>query len=128
MNKQRRLFKSFKGAENLEAVYYTSKLNEEDEEQTTRFESEMTNLYQFAKEAKPFHCKDIVVALDEISKLEEEVERLRQIAEEADRLKGMKEKYENCTTEPNLLLETQNITTGTSSLVGIALGIFFVNC
>eukprot|EP00091_Calanus_sinicus_P013814 TRINITY_DN3069_c0_g1_i2.p1 TRINITY_DN3069_c0_g1~~TRINITY_DN3069_c0_g1_i2.p1 ORF type:complete len:196 (+),score=53.19 TRINITY_DN3069_c0_g1_i2:491-1078(+) len=103
LKQQRQLFRNFEGAENLEAVYYTSKFNEEDEKQTKRFDSEMTKLYQYAKDAKPFHCKDIVVALDEISKLEEEVERLSEIAEEADRLKGMKAKYENCTAELNLL-------------------------
>ena len=63
---------------------------------------------------------------------------MTQITEEADRLKGMKEKYENCTAELNLLKDqTPSITTGTISLVGIALGcvalglvlgVFFVNC
>ena len=55
LNQQRQLFKSFEGAANLEAVYYTSKFNEEDEKQTKRFEREMSNLYQFAKDAKTFH-------------------------------------------------------------------------
>ena len=62
---------------------------------------------------------------------------MREIAEEADRLKGTEKKYDNCTAELNLLKETPSITTGTGSLVGIALGcvalglvlgVFFVNC
>lgn len=138
LNQQKLLFKNIEGADDIKAVYFTPIYNTEDEKQTKRFETEMTNLYQFAEDSEPFHCKDIVIALDEISKLEKEVEELRIKAADADQYLVMKTKYENATQELKMLRETPTITTGsTSNIVGAALGctalglvlgVFFVNC
>ena len=134
---QKQFFKGMKGADELKAVYFTPKYNTEDENQKNKFRTEMTKLYQFAKEAEPFHCKDIVIALDEISKLEKEVEELSKKAADADRYLVMKEKYENATKELEKLREGPKVTTGsTNTLIGVALGctalglflgVFFVN-
>jgi len=135
---QKSLFKNILGADDLEAVYYISRFNDKDEMQMRKFVSEMTKLKQFAENAEPFHCKDIVIALDEITKLEQRVEELAQKAANADLYQIYLAKYENATTELAKLKDLPDITTGsTNSLVGVALGcttlglvlgVFFVNC
>eukprot|EP00092_Neocalanus_flemingeri_P014024 GFUD01015130.1.p1 GENE.GFUD01015130.1~~GFUD01015130.1.p1 ORF type:complete len:354 (+),score=94.12 GFUD01015130.1:128-1189(+) len=134
---QKQLFKNLKGVDELKAVYFNPNYYSKDENQAKRFETEMTALYQFAEDAEPFHCKDIVIALDEISQLEKEVEELRIKAANADRFLQMKKLYENATEQLAELREKPSITTGsTNTLIGIALGctalglvlgVFFVN-
>eukprot|EP00092_Neocalanus_flemingeri_P030858 GFUD01033512.1.p1 GENE.GFUD01033512.1~~GFUD01033512.1.p1 ORF type:complete len:359 (+),score=92.14 GFUD01033512.1:212-1288(+) len=138
LDQQRNFFKNLAGSDELQAVYFNPNYFKKDDNQTKRFETEMTKLYQFADNSKPFHCKDIVMALDEISKLEKEVEELRVKAANADMLLKCEKSYENATIIISQLKEKATITTGsTNTIVGIALGctalglvlgVFFVNC
>ena len=122
LEQQKKLFNNIPGADNLKAVYYTQRFDHEDPKQTKRFNKEMNNLLQFAEDSSPFHCKDIVKAELEISILKEENERLQERVEDADRYLELKEKYENLTQELDLLKASPSVATGSSSLVGIALG------
>merc|ERR1712013_483769 len=119
---QKKLFKNMPGAENLKAVYYTPRPNHEDPEQTKRFDKEMNNLLQFAEDASPFHCKDIVKAELEINRLKEENENLQARVKDADRYLDLKEKYDNLTKEMEKMRSSPSVATGSSILVGIALG------
>jgi len=136
LEQQKQLFKNMKGAESLQAVYYTPRYEHDVEKQANRFKSEMQTLYNFAKDSQSFHCKDIVIALDEISKLEKENEELKEKVKDADKYHECQENFKNATNELELLKAAPIVTTGTSSLVGIALGctvlglvlgVFFVN-
>jgi len=137
LDQQKKLFNNLKGVENLEAVYYTQRFRHEDPKQSNKFNKEMNHLLQFAEESSPFHCKDIVVAQQEIVKLRDENRRLNEKVKVADEYEALKVKYDNITKLYEKCKEQPRVGTSSSSLVGIALGctvlgiilgVFFIQC
>ena len=138
LEQQKKLFAGMPGAEKLRAVYYVQRYERDDPKQANRFEKEMKTLLEFAEESEPFHCKDIVIAQQEIDKLMEENEKLLARVKDADIYLALNQSYQNIKEELRLLKEEGPIvTTGASSLLGIALGctalglilgVFCVNC
>jgi len=123
LEQQKTLFNNIPGADNLKAVYYTPRFDHEDPKQVQRYNKEMNNLLQFAEDSPPFHCKDIVKAELEINKLKEENKKLQARVEDADRYLQLKEENDKLKEElDDLKKASPNVATGSSSLVGIALG------
>jgi len=127
LEEQKLFFKGVPGAEKLTAVYFDGVYDDKDENETKKFGENMVKLFNFGANTPPFHCKDIKIALDEITALEKENEILKQRAAQADLYHQTEKLYENCTAALESCSARSVVTTSsTSTTVGVAIGCLVV--
>jgi len=122
---------SWEGWQNLKAVYYAplKDLGDKDEKEEVR--KELRELVNISEKNEAFHCKDIVKAEDEISKMRDTLkaqeEKISQLEQEIIELEGHErriEELENCSTELSScqMKIKERLERSTMSMVGVGLG------
>eukprot|EP00092_Neocalanus_flemingeri_P086400 GFUD01108869.1.p1 GENE.GFUD01108869.1~~GFUD01108869.1.p1 ORF type:complete len:411 (-),score=143.45 GFUD01108869.1:78-1310(-) len=99
--------------DNLTAVYIDTYYRKSDSHQVTKFNENTQKLLDFAKQKKPFHCKDIKAVKHDLRKLQEEKEKLEQQKKDIEQQKrALEESCEHEKDELNQSLATaqQNLT------------------